>query len=113
MELTSKEKIELTIPEDIQTLPIQIKMQSNNVAEEEQQFFLPDETIETDKKRYLENNMPKNEPKSHNNPRSQYNTHPQNVFHTRSHQRGRTNQEQTARRHHTENNQGQTIERRT
>ena len=64
LELTSKEKIELTIPEDIQTLPIQIKMQSNNVAEEEQRFFLPDETSETDKKRYLENNMPKNEPKS-------------------------------------------------
>ena len=46
-ELTPK-KIELTIREDIQTLPIQINMQSTNVAEEKQQFFLPDETIETD-----------------------------------------------------------------
>ena len=48
MELTPKEKIELTIREDIQTLPIQINRQSTNVAEEEQQFFLPDETKETD-----------------------------------------------------------------
>ena len=50
LELTSKEKIEFTIREDIQTLPIQTKMQSNYVAEEEQQFFLPDETIETGEK---------------------------------------------------------------
>ena len=48
LEITPKEKIELTIREDIQTLPIQINMQSTNVAEEEQQCFLPDETIETD-----------------------------------------------------------------
>ena len=48
LELTPKAKIGLTIREDIQTLPIQINMQSTNVAEEEKQFFLPDETKETD-----------------------------------------------------------------
>ena len=50
VELTATEKVELTIREDIQTHPIQIKMQSTNVAEEEKQFFSPDETIETDEK---------------------------------------------------------------
>ena len=47
LELTPK-KVKLIIREDIKTLPIQIKMQSTNVAEEEQQIFLPDETIETE-----------------------------------------------------------------
>ena len=48
LEITPKEKIELTIREDIRTTPIQINMQSTDVADDEQQFFLPDERLETE-----------------------------------------------------------------
>ena len=47
LEITPKEKIELTKREDIRTTPIQINMQSTDVADDEQQFFLPDERLET------------------------------------------------------------------
>ena len=48
LEITPKEKIELTIREDIRTTPIQINMQLTDVADDEQQFFLPDEQFETE-----------------------------------------------------------------
>ena len=51
LEVTPKEKIELRIREDIRTTPIQIinsYMQSTDVADDEQQFFLLDEQSETE-----------------------------------------------------------------
>ena len=48
LEITPKEKIELTIREDIRTTPIQINMQLTDVADDEQQFFVPDEQFETE-----------------------------------------------------------------
>ena len=48
LEVTPKDKIELTIREDIRTTPRQINMQSTDVADDEQQFFLPDEQLETE-----------------------------------------------------------------
>ena len=48
LEVTPKEKIELTIREDIRTIPIKINMKSTGVEDDEQQFFLPDEQLETE-----------------------------------------------------------------
>ena len=48
IELTPKERVELKIREDITIRPIQVNLQSTDVADEEQLFFLPDETIETE-----------------------------------------------------------------
>ena len=65
LELTPKEIIELTIREDIQTLPIQINMQSTNIAEE-QPFFLPDKTIETDEETLIRKQRAKERAQSKN-----------------------------------------------
>ena len=48
IELIPKERIELKIREDITIRPIQVNLQSIDVVDEEQLFFLPDETIETE-----------------------------------------------------------------
>ena len=48
LEVTPKENIKLTIREDVRTTPIQINMQSTDVADDEQQFFFPDEQLETE-----------------------------------------------------------------
>ena len=47
LDLNPKERVELKIRDDITIRPIQANLQSTDVADEEQLFFLPDETIET------------------------------------------------------------------
>ena len=54
IELTPKERVELKIREDITIRPIQVNLQSTDVADEEQIFFLPDETIETEEEIFLQ-----------------------------------------------------------
>ena len=48
IEFNPKERVELKIREDIKIRPIQVNLQSTDVADEEQLFFFPDETIETE-----------------------------------------------------------------
>ena len=48
LDLDPKEKIQLLIRDDIQTTPIEVHIQSSNVAEEEQFYFLPEDDIETE-----------------------------------------------------------------
>ena len=49
IELNPKERVDLKIREDITIRPIQVNLQSTDIADEEQLFFHPDETIETEK----------------------------------------------------------------
>ena len=42
LELTLKEKVQLKLHDDILTSPIEVNLQSTDVADEEQLFFLPD-----------------------------------------------------------------------
>ena len=48
LDLDPKEKVQLLIRDDIQTTPIEVHIQSSNVAEEEQFYFLPEDDIETE-----------------------------------------------------------------
>ena len=48
LDLDPKEKVQLLIRDDIQTTPIEVHIQSSNVAEEEQFYFLPEDEIETE-----------------------------------------------------------------
>ena len=48
LDLDPKEKVELLLREDIQTAPIEVHIQSSDVAEEEQFYFLSDDDIETE-----------------------------------------------------------------
>ena len=48
IDLNPKERVELKIKNDITIQPIQVNLQSTDVADEEQLFFLPNETIETE-----------------------------------------------------------------
>ena len=48
IDLNPKERVELKIRDDITIRPIQVNLQSTDVADEEQFFFLPDETRETE-----------------------------------------------------------------
>ena len=48
IDLNPKKGVELKIRNDITIPPIQINLQSTDVADEEQLFFLPEETIETE-----------------------------------------------------------------
>ena len=59
IELTPKERVELKIREDITIRPIQVNLQSTDVADEEQLFFLPDETIETEEEILLQKEQAK------------------------------------------------------
>ena len=54
IELTPKERVELKIREDIIIRPIQVNLQSTDVADEKQFFFLPNETIETEEEILLQ-----------------------------------------------------------
>ena len=47
LELTPKEKVQLKLQDDILTSPIEVNLQSSDVADEEQLFFLPDEEDES------------------------------------------------------------------
>ena len=48
LDLHPKDKVHLTIRDDIRTTPIQVNIQSSDVAEEEQFFFMPDDDTETE-----------------------------------------------------------------
>ena len=48
LELTPKEKVQLKLRDDILTSPIEVNLQSSDVADEEQLFFLPDEEDESE-----------------------------------------------------------------
>ena len=48
LDIQPKDKIHLTIRDDIRTTPIQVNNQSSDVAEEEQFFFMPDDDTETE-----------------------------------------------------------------
>ena len=48
LDLDPKEKAQLLIRDDIQTTPIEVHIQSSNVAEEEQFYFLSEDDIETE-----------------------------------------------------------------
>ena len=48
LEITSKEKVQLKLRDDILTSPIEVNLQSSGVADEEQLFFLPDEDEESE-----------------------------------------------------------------
>ena len=47
LELTPKEKVQLKLRNDTPTSPIEVNLQSSDVADEEQLFFLPDEEEES------------------------------------------------------------------
>ena len=48
LDLHPKDKVHLTIGDDIRTTPIQVNIQSSDVAEEEQFFFMPHDDTETE-----------------------------------------------------------------
>ena len=48
LELTPKEKVQIKLRDDILTSPIEVNLQSSDVADEEQLFFLPDEKDESE-----------------------------------------------------------------
>ena len=54
IDLNPKERVDLKVRNDITIRPIQVNLQSTDVAEEEQFFFLPDETIETEEEMLLQ-----------------------------------------------------------
>ena len=54
IDFNPKEKVELKIRNDITIQPIQVNLQSTDVADEEQLFFLPEETIETEEEILLQ-----------------------------------------------------------
>ena len=54
IDLNPKERIELKLRDDIKVRPIQINLQSTDVADEEQLFFFPDETIQTEEEILLQ-----------------------------------------------------------
>ena len=54
VDLNLKGRVELKIRNDITIRPIQVNLQSTDVADEEQFFFLPDETIETEEEYLLQ-----------------------------------------------------------
>ena len=51
-ELTPKEKVQLKLRDDILTSPIEVNLESSDVADEEQLFFLPDEEEESEQEIY-------------------------------------------------------------
>ena len=54
IDLSPKERVELKIRNDITIRPIQVNLQSTDVAYDEQLFFLPEETIETEEEILLQ-----------------------------------------------------------
>ena len=54
IDLNPKKRVELKINNDITIQPIQVNLQSTDVADEKQFFFLPDETIETEEEILLQ-----------------------------------------------------------
>ena len=59
IDINPMERVELKIRNDITTQPIQVNLQSTNVADEEQLFFLPEETIQTEEEILLQKEQAK------------------------------------------------------
>ena len=81
LDLDPKEKFQLLIRDDIQIAPIEVHIQSSNVAEGEQFYFLPEDDIETEeqiwerkqraRKKMLENDTPPTPGEATNNETTQ------------------------------------------
>ena len=59
LELTPKEKVQLKLRDDIITAPIEVILQSTDVADEEQLFFLPDEEEESEQETFARKTLSK------------------------------------------------------
>ena len=59
LELTPKEKVQLKLRNDILTSPIEVNLQSSDVADEEQLFFLPDEEDESEQEIFARKELSK------------------------------------------------------
>ena len=83
LDLDPKEKVQLLIRDDIQTTPIEVHIQSSNVAEEEQFYFLPEDDIETEeqiwerKQRARKKIQEKNTPQTPGDEINNNTTHPE------------------------------------
>ena len=55
LEMTPKEKVHMKLRDDILTSPIEVNLQSTDVADEEQPFFLPDEEEEMEQEVFANN----------------------------------------------------------
>ena len=62
LELTPKEKVQLKLRDDILTSPIEVNLQSSDVADEEQLFFLPDEEDESEQEIFARKALSKDVP---------------------------------------------------
>ena len=51
LEVIPKEKVQMKLRDDILTSPIEVNLQSSDVADEEQLFILPDEEEESEQER--------------------------------------------------------------
>ena len=61
LELTPKEKVQLKLRDDIITALIEVNIQSTDVADEEQLFFLPDEEEESEQETFTKKLLANNE----------------------------------------------------
>ena len=59
LELTPKEKVQLKLRDDILSSPIEVNLQSSDVAAEEQLFFLPDEEDESEQEIFARKTLSK------------------------------------------------------
>ena len=98
IDLNPKERVEQKIRNDITTQPIQVNLQSTDVADEEQLFFLPEETIETEeeillqKEQARQNTRDEETTKKTINQRNNPNPNKQGIIYVWGNQRRRTHQ---------------------
>ena len=97
IDLNPKEKVELKIRNDITIQPIQVNLQSTDVADEEQLLFLPEETIETEEEILLQKKTSKTKCTGRGNDenkavhqRNNPNPNEQGIIHLWGNQRRRT-----------------------
>ena len=62
LELTPKEKVQLKLRDDIITAPIEVNLQSTDVADEEQLYFLPDEEEDSEQEIFARKTLRKQRP---------------------------------------------------
>ena len=88
IDLNPKEKVELKIRNDILIQPIQVNLQSTDVADEEQLFFLPEETIETEEEILLQKEQTRQKARDKAvNKRNNPNPNKQSIIHLWGNQR--------------------------
>ena len=96
-----QKKVQLKLRDDILTSPIEVYLQSSDVADEEELFFLPDEEKEPEQKflpgKHYANNVPRKNTKVtyQQGNRSHQNTNQLNSLLVRRNQRKRMDQERT------------------